>query len=115
MNMRTRWLLIGLIAVFGHFIDGWTNPSYVSTPGWWLWHAVNWMSRDVILVVLLWPLIMGPTIFYEVFERTKWRACTAPRFDTPEKIAWWTLAAVANFMLHHALYWLAENTRSILQ
>lgn len=114
MANKTRWLLIILVAIAGHFMDGWSYPPHTTELGWWLWHAVNWARRDIVLIVLLWPMIH----FYRgqyYYKGWIWLKQSEPRFDRSEKIALWTLAAVFNFMLHHALYWLAENTRSILQ
>lgn len=119
MSNKTRWLLIILVALAGHFMDGWSYPPHATDLGWVLWHAVNWLRRDIVLIILLWPVIMGKTKSESFgatgYFKTFWTYNVRTRFDTPERISLWTLAAVANFMLHHLLYWLAENTRSILQ
>lgn len=118
MANKTRWLLIILVAVAGHFMDGWSYPPHITTLGWILWHAVNWLRRDLVLVLLLWPVIMGNTVkescgatgYFETF----WTYNVQARFDLPERLALWTLAAVGNYLLHQILYWLATITRSIL-
>lgn len=113
-SQKTRWLVIILVAVFGHFLDGWVNPLHETILGWWLWHAVNWLRRDLVLVILLWPLIMEKEerLF---FGRCSWSHRLAYRYDFPERLAWWTVAAVSNYLLHQILYTLGLLTRNILQ
>lgn len=114
MSRKTYWILIVLVACAGHFHDGWSYPQHITELGWWLWHAVNWLRRDLVLVILLWPLIMEKEgrLF---FGRCSWSHRLAYRYDLPERLAWWTLAAVGNYLLHQILYTLGLLTRSILQ
>lgn len=115
MKPKTRWRLILLVALAGHFMDGWSYPPHATALGWWLWHAVNWLRRDLVLVILLWPMIMRQLTIYEVLGKYGWSEYLTPRFDLPERLALWTLAAGGNYLLHQVLYWLGTITRSVLE
>ena len=97
VSTRTRVTLIAFIAIFGHFHDGWTAPTYSTEFGWWLWHIVNWLRRDVLLVILMWPLIM---------ENAKKEIQLA--------ILTWVVVGLSNLTLHWMLYDLAIYLRFLL-
>lgn len=115
MTPKTRWLLILLVALAGHFMDGWSYPPHTTALGWWLWHVVNWLRRDLVLVILLWPMIMHSRQTRVYMTERGWHKVITNRFDLPERLALWTLAAVGNYLLHQILYWLATITRSVLE
>lgn len=115
MKPKTRWRLILLVALAGHFMDGWSYPPHATVLGWWLWHAVNWLRRDLVLVILLWPMIMRNWQTYEYLTAYGWRQVKRFKYDLPERLALWALAAVGNYLLHQVLYWLGTITRSVLE
>lgn len=115
MSIKTRWLLIILVAMAGHFMDGWSYPPHATVLGWWFWHAINWLRRDVVLVILLWPVIMHSWQGYEYMTARGWYEVKKWRFDLPERLALWILAALGNYLAHQILYLLGLNTRGILQ
>lgn len=97
MSTSNRIILVLLVGTWGHFIDGWTNPSYSGTIGWWLWHAVNWLRRDVVIVVLLWPIVMHG------IEEQK------------DKVLAWICIGLINLIYHHILYNLAFSLRWLIE
>ena len=49
-------LIIWLLRICGSLLDGWNGRRI----GWWPFHVVNWLRRDVPIVILYWHQLGAP-------------------------------------------------------
>jgi len=50
MNIYLSILIIFLLRVFGAIVDA--NSLRPDGVGWWPWHELNWMRRDIVIVIM---------------------------------------------------------------